>query len=98
MITLSLFACRCSVHPFLISLMTHRGSRSTQKQMPPRNCARCSTESRSPPQPPGGFGDAVRSPGFEHEHGLTDGSPWNPSLDRTAAQPLVLEPAETPQV
>ena len=32
----SWYAFRCSIQPFLMSLTTQRGSRSTQKQMPPR--------------------------------------------------------------
>ena len=42
----SWYALRCSIQPFLMSLMTQRGSRSTQKQMPPRYWHRCSTASR----------------------------------------------------
>ena len=51
--TCSWYALRCSIQPFLISLITQRGSRSTQKQMPPRNWHRCSTASRSRRGPDG---------------------------------------------
>ena len=44
---------RCSIQPFLMSLTTQRGSRSTQKQMPPRYWHRCSTASRSRRGPDG---------------------------------------------
>src|SRR5438067_11339399 len=49
----SWYALRCSVHPFLMSLTTHRGSRSMQKQMPPRYWQRFSTASRKRRGPDG---------------------------------------------
>src|SRR5437660_5959781 len=49
----SWYALRCSIQPFLIVLTTHRGSRSMQKQMPPRYWHRCSTASRSRRGPDG---------------------------------------------
>ena len=49
----SWYAFRCSIQPFLMSLTTQRGSRSTQKQMPPRYWHRCSTASRSRRGPDG---------------------------------------------
>ena len=49
----SWYALRCSIQPFLMSLTTQRGSRSTQKQMPPRYWHRCSTASRSRRGPDG---------------------------------------------
>ncbi len=51
--TCSWYALRCSIQPFLMSLTTQRGSRSTQKQMPPRYWHRCSTARRSRRGPDG---------------------------------------------
>ena len=45
--TCSAYALASCTLPAFRHLTTHRGSRSTLKQMPPRNWARCSTASRS---------------------------------------------------
>jgi hypothetical protein len=52
-ITWSRYASISLILPRLISFTTHRGSRSTQKQIPPRYWARCSTANRSRRGPEG---------------------------------------------
>ena len=111
--------------------MTQRGSRSMQKQMPPRYCARCSTASRRRRGPDGPsisqfdpFGkysigqrlaeqlvvdaevvavdarlrNAGRAAGLEDVDRLAGEPLRHPALHRSAAQPLVLERAESPKI
>ena len=58
-----LYGSRCSIQPFLISLITQRGSRSTQKQMPPRCWHEVLDRQPQPPRTGGAEHQPVRALG-----------------------------------